>query len=273
MNSAANKKVISFYLFLFTLCLPQTDLHAAKEYINLGIWDVAALESIMSEGGRLTDVGEKVAFISKDFLGTPYEGGTLIGSPDKTEILTINLEGVDCFTLLDYIEAMRRAKTFLSFKENLKLLRYRQGHISYFGRNHFFSDWTLNNAKYIEDVTEQVGKESAIKVKKRLDLLPGIEARERIITYIPSALINKEIMAKLKTGDYIGIYSSKSGLDVSHTGILIKNKEELILRHASSRKDTKKVLDENFMDYISKKKGIIILRPKEPGYKINTTAS
>ena len=49
MKSAANKKMISFYLLLLTLCLPQTNLHAAKEDINLGTWDIAALELIMNE--------------------------------------------------------------------------------------------------------------------------------------------------------------------------------------------------------------------------------
>ena len=264
MQPAANKKMISFYLFLLTLCLPQTNLHAAKRDINLGTWDVAALESIMNEGARLPDDGKRVAFISKDFLGTRYEGGTLIGSSEEVEVLTINLEGVDCFTLLDYIEAIRRAKTFLAFKKTLRLVRYRQGNVSYFDRNHFFSDWIQNNARYIEDVTEKVGGQSAIKIKKKLDLLPDIEARERIITYIPSGLLNEEIRTRLKTGDYIGIFSTKAGLDVSHTGILIKSEDELILRHASSLKRVRKVIDQNFMDYISQKKGIIVLRPIEP---------
>ena len=45
-----------------------------------------------------------------------------------------------------------------------------QGNVSYFERNHFFSDWPQNNANYIENVTEQVGEKSVIKVKKKLDL-------------------------------------------------------------------------------------------------------
>lgn len=266
MRSAANKKLISFYLFLITLYLPQPNLYAAQKDINLGTWDIAALESIMNKGASLPDEGKKVAFISRAFIGTPYEAGTLIGSSEEREVLTINLESLDCFTFLDYIEALRRAKTFIAFQENLRLLRYRRGNVSYFARNHFFSDWIHNNATHIEDVTEKVGGKATIKVKKSLDLLPEIEARERVITYIPSYLMNEAISSKLKSGDYIGIFTSIAGLDVSHTGILIKSEGELIVRHASSLKRLGKVVDQNFMDYISQKNGIIVLRPKEQSY-------
>ncbi len=98
--------------------------------------------------------------------------------------------------------------------------------------------------------------------------LNGIAPKKRIIKYIPSVVVDDSIMNKLRTGDYVGMYSEKSGLDVSHMGIIIKNEDSLLithhssvfLRHASSVKG--KVFDEDFRKYITNKAGIVILRPK-----------
>ena len=64
---------------------------------------------------------------------------------------------------------------------------------------------------------------------------------------------------QLRTGDYIGIYSDLSGLDVSHVGIIVKDSLGIKFRHASSV--ARKVVDQDFATYISGKPGIIIIRP------------
>jgi hypothetical protein len=66
----------------------------------------------------------------------------------------------------------------------------------------------------------------------------------------------------MRTGDYVGIYSEIKGLDVSHVGIVIKDGDKIYLRHASSQKKQRKVVDQDFKDYIFKKPGIIVFRPK-----------
>ena len=70
-------------------------------------------------------------------------------------------------------------------------------------------------------------------------------------------------MNSLKTGDYIGIYSTVHGLDVSHVGIVIRDGETIFLRHASSQKKYRKVIDQDLKEYILNKPGIIVLRPEE----------
>jgi hypothetical protein len=80
-----------------------------------------------------------------------------------------------------------------------------------------------------------------------------------MISYIPSERVNKMICAQLRTGDYVGIYSSLSGLDASHVGIIVKGGPGMHFRHASSA--AQKVVDQDFSEYISGKPGIIILRP------------
>lgn len=59
--------------------------------------------------------------ISASFLDTPYQANTLIGSPIIPEDLVVNFNGVDCFTLLDYIQAISHSTSKQTFLENLKI--------------------------------------------------------------------------------------------------------------------------------------------------------
>jgi len=159
--------------------------------------------------------------------------------------------------------------SFPEFVDNLQVIRYRSGDVDYAKRNHFFTDWEVFNSSKITDVTKEVGGDKTKKVKKFLNkkddgtyYLPGIPVVERYVDYIPTASVDKGVIENLKTGDYIGIYSDDDGLDVSHTGILIKNSEKVFFRHASSKEKYRKVVDEDFLTYISIKPGILVLRPK-----------
>ena len=136
-------------------------------------------------------------------------------------------------------------------------------------RNHFFSDWTLFNAGFIDDVTGQIGAGKAKKTVKTLNaaeggqtLLPGITVRRREITYIPSEFIDDFILAQLKTGDYLGVYTAQANLDVSHVGIVIRKGARILFRHASSQKKYRTVVDEDLKTYLLHKPGVIILRPR-----------
>jgi hypothetical protein len=234
------------------------------ESILLGDWSKEEIDFLLKRFHKLRK-SKKITLLCERFLNTPYKDSTLIGSKEVHEVFVINLKYVDCFTFIDYIEALRRSKSFLDFKENLKAVRYKKGKVSFKNRNHFFSDWFVYNKDRIKDITEEIGNKKAIKSKKILNdkgdgtfFLEGIKCKKRIISYIPTDYINS-IIKKLKTGDYIGIYSEKKGLDVSHVGIYIKEKGKSLFFHASSNKG--KVIKEDFIDYLKDKKGIILLRP------------
>jgi hypothetical protein len=241
-----------------------------KELIYLGKWTSEKLDTILHESSKINDTGLRVDYLSRQFLGTPYQESTLIGDINTPEVFVINLEAVDCFTFLDYIESMRRSFSFDEFKENLKKVRYRGGEISFKNRNHFFTNWREFNSDIIEDVTRIVGSNKTIEVSKMLNVkddrtyfLPGIHPKDRSIQYIPVNAIDDLIISKLRTGDYIGIYSEKQGLDVSHVGIFINEENKTYLRHASSLKEYRKVVDQDFKDYMADKPGILVFRSRQ----------
>jgi hypothetical protein len=237
-----------------------------KEIIRLGKWK-ERIEHLLSESSRVRDAGLRVGFISGHFLDTAYKEGTLIGGLDTPEVFVINLEEVDCLTFIEYVEAMRLSSSYPEFKENLKRVRYRSGVVSFDRRNHFFTDWPGCNPALVSDATEAIAPQRVRVVTKLLNqredgtaFIAGIRPVEREIRYIPLNAIDETVIKGLGTGDYLGIYSEARGLDVTHVGIVIKDEEDICLRHASSR--YRKVIDEDLRAYLSDKPGIIVLRPK-----------
>src|SRR3990170_6059599 len=96
-----------------------------------GKWTTTILDSIMREAARITDTGERIDYISRQFLNTPYKESSLIGSLSVPEVLTINLEGMDCMTFIEYVEAMRLSGSYAEFTENLRKVGYRNGEVAY----------------------------------------------------------------------------------------------------------------------------------------------
>lgn len=240
-----------------------------KEQINLGKWTEEGLDLLLNEASGIKGAGERIASFSRNFLKTVYKESTLIGEANSPEVFVINLEAVDCFTFLDYIEAMRLSDSFNGFMENLVKVRYRSGNISYENRNHFFTDWREFNSGMVEDITEKISYGNSHKVLKRLNrkddgtyFLPGIPVIEREFSYIHSDAIDDEVIDNLSTGDYVGMYSKIVGLDVSHAGIVIKEQDTVNLRHASSLQKHRRVMDEDLRKYLKGKPGIVVLRPK-----------
>lgn len=236
--------------------------------IKLGKWSVEELERLMEEASSLLGMGPRIERISRMFLGTPYRASTLIGSDRIPERLVIDLEGVDCFTLIDYVEAMRLSRSLPDFRDALIRVRYREGRVSFKRRNHFFTDWLYSSSNPVADVTREIGGVECRTVTKRLNVkkdgslfLPGIETVEREITYIPGESIDDPLEKRIREGDYLGIYTHEAGLDVSHVGIFIRKKTKAWLRHASSSPEFRRVVNQEFREYIASKPGILVMRP------------
>lgn len=250
-------KYIYFLILFFSIC--------NAEKIDLNNWEKSRLSQFLLDNSNESN-SVKIKNISSKFLNTPYKANMMIGSVDKKEELVIDLAHLDCFTFIDYVEAMKRSSSFDEFKTNLIDLRYQLGTIDYTFRNHFFSDWTIYNGfenitLYLYPKAKQVTKILNLSEKNK-SFLKGIKTKKIQINYIDSNDLNAEIVNKLHTGDYIGIYTHIKGLDVTHTGIFIRKDGKAYLRNASSKKVFLKVVDEPFEAYIKKTPGFIVLRDK-----------
>lgn len=239
-----------------------------KEKIILGTWSEERLNGLIAEAAKIQDIGERIALLSGQFLGTPYKESTLIGDATIPEMLVINLEAFDCLTFLDCVEAMRLSRSFADFHKNIVHVRYKKGIVAYERRNHFFTDWSLHNTDFVRNKTKEIADTKIAILTKILNrkkdgssFLSGMGPVERTISYISSENVDKTMRGRLRTGDYVGIYSDSEGLDVSHVGIVVKEGLDIYLRHASSAAAARKVVDEDFSEYILGKPGIIILRP------------
>ena len=238
------------------------------EVVNLGSWNEATIVQIISSAQQIDSPGDVIVALSGHFKGSPYAEDTLLGGPNEPEELVLNLSEFDCFTFLDVVESLRRSSSYEDFADNLKAVRYFDDTVSYEKRRHFFSDWVVGD-DLIEDVTVMVAKERAVSINKRLNRkddgslwLAGIDVVSRQVDYIPTLNVDEKILSVLRPGDYIGIYSPLRGLDVSHTGIIVKDKGRTLIRHASSRSETSKVVDEDLLQYLQGKPGLIVYRVK-----------
>lgn len=238
--------------------------------IILGKSTEHTLNAILRETAGFKDIGKRIDCLSRLFLGVEYQDNTLIGDENKREVFVINLAGVDCFTFLEYVEAMRVSGSFSGFTENVRKVRYRSGNVTYGSRNHFFTDWPEFNTSRVEDVTRRIGQEQTVSAEKTLNqrkdgtlLLKGVDCRNRLVSYIPSHSMNEAVLSRMQKGDYAGVYSELPELDVTHVGIIIRDRGQLWFRHASSNRENRKVVDQEFIGYMSDKSGVVILRPKE----------
>lgn len=238
------------------------------EIVKPGPSNQVDLVQLLSSVQQIEKPGNVIIALSDHFKDSPYAENTLHGGPDEPEELVINLSAFDCFTFLDVIEALRRTSRFEDFSDNLKAVRYLDAIVAYEKRRHFFSDWLVGDVP-IEDVTVRIGKGRTLTVNKYLNLksdgslwLPGIGVTERPVHYLPNRSVDEAILSALRSGDYVGVFSPLDGLDVSHTGIIVKDKGRTLLRHASSRSETGRVVDETLLQYLKGKPGLVVYRVK-----------
>ncbi|WP_272674705.1 MULTISPECIES: N-acetylmuramoyl-L-alanine amidase-like domain-containing protein [unclassified Providencia] len=211
---------------------------------------------------------EKIDVLTRYFLTTPYNKQTLNMSPLSPEELVINLKEMDCMTFIEYIEAFKRSNNYEQFVSNLINIRYINQNITFKHRRHFFSDWAQEPEAIVVDITSEISPH-AIQVKKQLNLknynqryISDLPVKGRLINYIPVKYVDDDLVLRLNTGDYIGVYSKDNGLDVSHVGVVIRRGNKTIFRNASSLRRNLQVIDIELNDYLKGKAGIVVFRPK-----------
>lgn len=116
--------------------------------------------------------GDLIGLVSSTFLQTPYQADTLFGSQSTPEQLVVNFRGVDCFTLVDYVQALTKSNSRQAFLRQLVKTRYVDGKVSYLTRRHFLSDWFAKSPQNARDVTPEISPHY-LTAEKHLNLKPG----------------------------------------------------------------------------------------------------
>ena len=198
---------------------------------------------------------------------------------------------MDCTTFVETVVALaltveNHRCSWIDFLDMLETIRYRNGYADgYASRLHYISDWVITNTHrgYIKDVTDRIpqsdvqiktldfmsrnrSKYPALSDSATFEGIKNMEVgyRSHRFPYIKSArLSSKPIINALKGGDIVALTTKTNGLDVSHVGILVIEKDGPHLLHASS-KEGKVVIDKlpltEYMRKAHQLTGIRVLR-------------
>jgi hypothetical protein len=233
-----------------------------------------------------TTFGETMVFVGKTFLGTPYAAKTLeIGSKES---LVINFQGLDCTTFVENVLVLslmlkNDKDDFDTYTAYLEKIRYKNGKLDgYASRLHYFSEWITNNEQkgILKNITGDIG---GIEIEKDINFMSthrklypflkddknfeGIQQSEINISQSSVCFLTKDQIkeneASMMSGDIIALTTSIKGLDITHTGIAIREEDGRIhLLHASSRGQVE-ISTLPLVDYLKKIKnntGIIVNR-------------
>lgn len=274
-------------LFLFCFCIPfclkgqecttkEKDIKIFNQYLD-----------VMSSK-RSLPTGELMVETARFFLGRPYVAGTLEVEPEQ---LVVNLTELDCMTLVETVTALvhtlRDEKpSYDGYCRHLQEARYRNGQIrSYTDRLHYTTDWIYENEKQgrVKDVTHEIGGKPLVMdlsfmsthpdSYKQLKNHPGQVAtmaeKEREINlrshyFIPETEIN-EHAGWIQNGDIVCFVTTVKGLDISHVGIVCRERGKLTFVHASTSQKKVIVNPEPLQEYvqgIKRNRGIMIVRPQ-----------
>ena len=200
--------------------------------------------------------GCSVGTAGQSFLGARYISSPLGEGVAPDDDPLIRYDAFDCTTFVETVLADGDLK-------KLNKIRYKNGEIDFLNRNHFIeSDWLMNNADLVQNVSNKYGKTSVrnVRIDKTswLKKVHNIDAEYDVIDvdleYLPYTNIktinaNKVMIVlfvadKPKNRDIIG-----TDLAVYLMGLLLPNG---VFRHASSTK--KMVTDVEFNEYIVKQK-------------------
>ncbi|MBQ0070207.1 MAG: DUF1460 domain-containing protein [Bacteroidales bacterium] len=282
------KKILSLTLVIvacFTMCsaasVQQMRFHCDK--------DTVKINELLQQGynSGLKTPNELVAFYAQKLLDTPYVAHTLEGD---TEMLTINIDQLDCTTFVETLYALTRTTlngrySWRDYAFNLENLRYRNGEMTdYSSRLHYISEWIVNNRSRgnLMEVTADIPtadymikninfmtthKDNYKSLKDDPDMVAKIRNFEvgyrnhRMAILKKQWLGNKNVKAALKSGDFVGLVTKIEGLDISHLGIVYKDDNgEVYLLDASMSGGKVQLEKENMFDMLRHSKSNIGLR-------------
>jgi hypothetical protein len=235
-------------------------------------------------------IGAVVEAAGRFFLGSPYVAHTLEGPGE--ECLVVNLREFDCTTFMENALVLARCikmnkQSFAQYRQELTFVRYRHGVIDgYPSRLHYFTDWVWDNAA--KNVLRDMGQAmDGKRLKKKINFMtthtesyrqlrnPGFVKRisavetamsRRGFSAVPQHRVSR-LLDRLQSGDVVGTVTTMKGMDVSHTGLVVREQGITRLLHAPLSGGKVLLTDGSLAEYLEKNSsvtGIVVARPLEP---------
>lgn len=218
-------------------------------------------QQILKETKSLPTLGERLKFITAQFLGKPYIVHPLMGSDSEPEIFTATYNGFDCVTYLETCLALAWAKKPDEVTDILREIRYRNGNVNWPDRLHYTTDWSKYHIKrgVFTDITR--GADTLSRTKE-INFLKRFKPRTITYRYFPKRKLGK-VSKRLQDGDLIYFASTRKGLDTFHVGMLFWVNGQLVMRH--SAKSQGGVVEQALAEFVkvNTMPGFIVARPKE----------
>lgn len=277
------KSILLVISAIFTVCFNSFGVNYDKLRFGNEAADTVRINEMLIRGHAMDfrTPGECVEWVASQFIGTPYVAGTLEGeAPDYAEVLTVDLDHLDCTTFVDVALAMaytigERRTSWRDFVYNLERFRYRGGHMGGYGsRLHYFSDWVIDNV-HRGNVTDATTLFPAVHYQvKTLDFMSSNRSKYPAMTpdanyegiknaeigyrnhrfpYIKAQNVGaKPVRQAFRSGDVVAFLTKTPGLDVAHLGIIVVKEGVPYLLHASSSAG-KVVLNETPLEEVFRK--------------------
>ena len=205
--------------------------------------------------------GARIDAVSRHFLGYPYQPNPLIGSSDTAEVFTASLESFDCVTYLEAILALASASNVDGFAEWLRRIRYAQGRIQWNQRNHYMTSWIRNNVR--EGILKPVSIRGVLLITRDriLNVVPGFPAQRTRVKCVPKRAVPR-LAPYLQIGDLMFFVSTRRNLDVFHAGIIARDGNRILMRHASRSQGC--VVEQELNEFLKANRmtGVIVMRPQ-----------
>ena len=249
--------------------------------------DTTKITQLLQRGieSGIKDANSLVAQYGEWLLGTPYVAHTLEGD---TEMLTINIDELDCTTFVETLYALTRTTltgrySWRDFAHNLEDIRYRGGNLNgYASRLHYISDWIIENTfrgnikectqdfngvhymvKNIDFMSKNRDKYPALANDEVFMKIKGTEIgyRNHRFPYLKVDFNNqKRIKKMLKSGDIVAIVTNIKNLDVQHMGVIVLKNDVPYLLNASSVGKKVQIEEIDLAEYLRRNKTAIGIR-------------
>jgi hypothetical protein len=219
------------------------------------------VERFLSETKHDRCAGSRIDVLSRRFLGHPYKPNPLIGSAGTAEVFTASLDGFDCVTFIETVVALARASNVDDFTQWLRKIRYEQGRIQWERRNHYMTLWIRNNV-CIGIIGPISMPAVPINTRERvLNVVPGLPAQRTCVKCVPKRAVPR-LQPHLHSGDLIFFVSTRRNLDVFHAGIIVRDGNTVLMRHASRSHGL--VVEQELSDFLKANRmaGVIVVRPQ-----------